>query len=64
MNRIHHWMMTACLVIMGVAMFFLTWRGQSLGTGAWLLLPLTLCLGMHFLMHRHFGHHQRNKDEK
>ena len=42
MNRIHHWMMTACLVIMGVAMFFLMWRGQSLGTGAWLLLSCLL----------------------
>ena len=30
---------------------------------AWLLLPLALCLGMHFLMHRHVGHDQRDRDE-
>ena len=36
---------------------------QSLSSGAWLLLPLALCLGMHFLMHRHVGHDQRDRDE-
>lgn len=58
MNRLHHWMMTICVVIMGAAMLLLTWRAQSLGSGTWLLLlPIGLCLGLHLLMHRHSKHH-------
>lgn len=55
MNR-HHWLMTACLVLMGVAMLIVLWRGNSFGFGAgtWLLLlPMGLCLGLHLFMHRH-----------
>ncbi|MGJ7458839.1 DUF2933 domain-containing protein [Halomonas sp. RA08-2] len=48
---------------MGGAVLLLMWRGQSLTSGAWLVLPLALCLGMHLLMHRHLGHHQRDQDE-
>lgn len=62
MNR-HHWLMTACLVLMGGAVLLVMWRGQSLSSGAWLVLPVALCLGMHFLMHRRLGHHQRKQDE-
>lgn len=51
---------TICLLLLGGAMLLLMWRGQSLASGAWLLLPLALCLGMHFLMHRH---HERRGDE-
>lgn len=43
-------MMTACVVLL------VMWRGQPLSSGTWLLLPLALCLGMHFLMH-----HQRTE---
>lgn len=62
-GALHKWMMTACLVLMGGAVLLFMWRGQSLGSGAWLVLPLALCLGMHLLMHRHLGHHQRDRDE-
>ncbi|MBB3330266.1 hypothetical protein BDK63_001123 [Halomonas campaniensis] len=54
MNRLHHWMMTACLVLMGVAMLVVLWRGNPFGAGTWLLLlPMGLCLGMHLFLHRH-----------
>jgi hypothetical protein len=56
-------MMTACLVLMGGAVLLFMWHGQSLASGAWLVLPLALCLGMHFLMHRHLGHHHGDRDE-
>lgn len=62
-GALHKGMMTACLVLMGGAVLLLMWRGQSLASGAWLVLPLALCLGMHLLMHRHLGHHQRDRDE-
>lgn len=63
-GALHKWMMTACLVLMGVAMLILLWRGNTFGAGTWLLLlPMALCLGMHLLMHRHLGHHQRDRDE-
>ncbi|WP_249976680.1 hypothetical protein [Vreelandella olivaria] len=57
MNRLHHWVMTACLLLMGVVMLLLMWRAQSLGGGVWLLLPMALCLGAHLLLHRHSSHH-------
>lgn len=50
----HAWMMPLCLILMGSAFLLVMWRGQTAG-GAWLLLPMMLCLGMHLLMHRH-GH--------
>ncbi|WP_162623016.1 hypothetical protein [Billgrantia lactosivorans] len=56
---LHAWMMPLCLGLMGLAVVLLMWRGQGAG-GAWLLLPMLLCLGMHFLMHRH-GHHHRDE---
>ncbi|EWH03918.1 DUF2933 domain-containing protein [Halomonas sp. BC04] len=57
-SRLHRWMMTICLVAMGGALLFTVLRGQSLGSGTWLLiLPMLLCLGMHFLMHRHGYRH-------
>ncbi|WP_146802079.1 hypothetical protein [Bisbaumannia pacifica] len=59
-RALHKWMMTACLMLMGGAVLLFMWRGQSLASGAWLLLPLALCLGMHFLMHRHLGDHQHD----
>lgn len=62
-GALHKWMMTACVVLMGSAVLLVMWRGQLLGSGAWLVLPLALCLGLHFLMHRHLGHHQRDRDE-
>lgn len=62
-GALHKWMMTLCLVLMGGAMLLFIWRSQSLSSGAWLMLPLALCLGMHFLMHRHLGSHQRDRDE-
>ncbi len=55
---LHHWMMTLCLVLMGGAFAFVLWRGQT-GGSLLLLLPMLLCLGMHFLMHRH-GHRHRD----
>ncbi|CAM3472931.1 DUF2933 domain-containing protein [Halomonas lysinitropha] len=61
-GALHKWMMTGCMVLMGGAVLLFMWRGQSLSSGAWLVLPLALCLGMHFLMHRHTGHHQRDQD--
>ena len=62
MNRLHHWMMTACLVLMGVAMLIVLSRGNPSGAGTWLLLlPMGLCLGMHLFLHRH-GHGQ-HRDE-
>ncbi|WP_373181651.1 hypothetical protein [Halomonas campaniensis] len=63
MNRLHHWMMTACVVLMGVAMLIVLWRGNSLGAAWLLLLPMGLCLGMHVLMHRHLGHHPNDRNE-
>ncbi|UYG05102.1 hypothetical protein OCT51_06965 [Halomonas sp. LR3S48] len=51
---LHAWMMPLCLILMGSAFLLLLWRGETAG-GAWLLLPMMLCLGMHLLMHRH-GH--------
>jgi fatty acid desaturase len=60
-GALHQWMMIACVVLMGGAVLLVMWRGQSMGSGAWLLLPLALCLGMHFLMHRHLGHHDRDE---
>ncbi|MCE9663504.1 hypothetical protein LY622_08600 [Halomonas sp. M5N1S17] len=58
---LHRWMMTFCLVAMGGAMLFVIWRGQTLGGGTWLLvLPMLLCLGIHFLMHRH-GHRHSHR---
>lgn len=62
MNRYHHAMMFACLALMGGAMLLLIWRSQPLGSGAWLLLPMVLCLGAHLLLHRH-GHHGDSRDE-
>ncbi|MBZ0329318.1 hypothetical protein KZO25_03195 [Halomonas sp. ANAO-440] len=54
-GNVHRWMMLFCLVAMGGAMLFVLWRG-NLGGGTWLLVaPMLLCIGMHFLMHRH-GH--------
>lgn len=60
MNRLHHWMMTVCLVLMGVAMLIVLWRGNPFGTGSWLLLllPMGLCLGLHLFMHRRGHHHE------
>lgn len=55
---LHHWMMTLCLVLMGSAFAFVLWRGQT-GGSLLLLLPMLLCLGMHFVMHRH-GHRHRD----
>tara|TARA_R110001599_G_C12268060_1_gene661057 strand:- start:2788 stop:3048 length:261 start_codon:yes stop_codon:yes gene_type:complete len=60
---LHKWMMTACVVLMGGAVLLVIWRGQSLASGAWLGLPLALCLGMHFLMHRQLGGHPGDRDE-
>ncbi|MBR2515586.1 MAG: hypothetical protein IKE45_16540 [Halomonas sp.] len=58
MNRLHHWMMTACLIMMGVAMVLLMWRAQPIGGGTWLLLlPMGLCLGLHLFMHHRSQHH-------
>ncbi|RCV89640.1 DUF2933 domain-containing protein [Billgrantia montanilacus] len=58
---LHRWMMTFCLVAMGGAMLFVLWRGQTLGGGTWLLvLPMLLCLGIHFLMHRR-GHRHSHR---
>ncbi|MCE8028719.1 DUF2933 domain-containing protein [Halomonas daqingensis] len=54
-------MMPLCLVLMGGAFVFVLWRGQT-GGSLLLLLPMLLCLGMHFLMHRH-GHGHRHGDE-
>ncbi|MDI5889539.1 hypothetical protein [Halomonas rhizosphaerae] len=62
-GALHKWMMTACVVLMGGAVLLFMWRGQSLSSGAWLVLPLALCLGMHFLMHRRLGHHEPDRDE-
>ncbi len=62
-GALHKGMMTACLVLMGGAVLLLMWRGQSLASGAWLVLPLALCLVMHFLMHRHLGDHPRDGNE-
>lgn len=56
-------MMTACVVLMGGAVLLVMWRGQSLASGAWLVLPLALCLGMHLLMHRYTGGHSHNREE-
>lgn len=57
-SRLHRWMMTLCLVAMGGALLFTVLRGQNLGSGTWLLvLPMLLCLGIHFLMHRHGRRH-------
>lgn len=61
MNRYHHAMMLACLAVMGGAMLLIG-RSNAPGNGAWLLLPLTLCLGAHLLLHRH-GHHGAARDE-
>jgi|GEM_PF-1304449 len=58
---LHAWLMPLCLILMGGAFVLVMWRGQTAG-GAWLLLPMLLCLGMHFLMHRH-GHGHRHRDE-
>jgi fatty acid desaturase len=58
-SRMHTWMMTICLVMMGGAILFFMWRGQT-GGSLLLLLPMLLCLGMHFFLHRH-GH--RHHDE-
>jgi hypothetical protein len=53
---LHKWMMTACLVLMGVAMLIVLWRGNPFGVGTWLLLlPMGLCLGVHLFVHR-LGH--------
>jgi hypothetical protein len=56
MNR-HNWLMIACLVLMGVAMLIVLWRGNPFGAGTWLLLllPMGLCLGLQLFVHRH-GH--------
>ena len=60
MNRLHHGMMTACLVVMGAAMLILVWRGNPFGASTWLLLlPMGLCLGLHFYLHRHM--HDRDE---
>ncbi|MYL24325.1 hypothetical protein GLV89_11115 [Halomonas alkaliantarctica] len=56
-RAVHGWMMLACVALMGGAAALLLWRGESLSGSAWLLLPMGLCLGMHFFMHRH-GHHR------
>ncbi|MFC7368692.1 MULTISPECIES: hypothetical protein [Vreelandella] len=54
MNRLRHWMMTTCLVLMGVAMLIVLWRGNPFGSSTWLLLvPMGLCLVLHFYLHRH-----------
>ncbi len=59
-GNLHRWMMIFCLVAMGGAMLFVLWRG-NLGGGTWLLIaPMLLCIGMHFLMHRH-GHQHRDE---
>ncbi|MGQ4877664.1 hypothetical protein ACOJCM_03720 [Billgrantia sp. LNSP4103-1] len=55
----HKWMMTLCLVLMGVAMLTVMWRGNAFGAGSWLLLlPMALCLGVHLLLHRHGHRHE------
>ncbi|WP_431023575.1 hypothetical protein [Halomonas sp. H5] len=56
MNRYHHAMMFACLAVMGGAMLLLISRSDAPGNGAWLLLPMVLCLGAHLLLHRHGPH--------
>ncbi|MFQ3786721.1 hypothetical protein [Halomonas sp. A29] len=58
LRGLHAWMMPLCLILMGSAFLLVMWRGQASG-GAWLLLPMMLCLGMHLLMHRH-GHSHRD----
>jgi hypothetical protein len=55
-GSLHSWLMTACLVLMGGAFLLVMWRGQTTG-GLLLLLPMLLCLGAHFLLHRHYGRH-------
>lgn len=55
MNRYHHAMMFACLAVMGGAMLLIS-RSNAPGSGAWLLLPMVLCLGAHLLLHRHGPH--------
>ncbi|MBA2779574.1 DUF2933 domain-containing protein [Billgrantia kenyensis] len=61
-SRLHGGMMTLCLVMMGAAMLFVLWRGQT-GSSLLLLLPMLLCLGMHFFLHRH-GHDHRDEGER
>ena len=51
---LHKGMALACVAIMGGGAALLMWRGVGSG---WWLLPMVLCLGAHFLLHRtHSGH--------
>lgn len=57
-GALHKCMMTACVLLMGVTMFIVLWRGNPAGAGTWLLLlSMGLCLVMHLFMHRHGQHH-------
>lgn len=54
----HHWFMMACCVAMAVVFAFLLWTtpaNQSLTSTLLAALPLLICVGMHFVMHRFMG---------
>ena len=56
-GALHSWLMAVCLMLMGGALLLVLWRGQTTG-GLLLLLPMLLCLGAHFLLHRHAHRHR------
>lgn len=67
-NRFAKLGMAACCIIMMVPIAFFLLSGASIGavfSNAGLILPLVLCLGMHFVMHRLMGrscHGDKTKD--
>lgn len=66
-NRFARLGMAACCIIMMVPIALVLLGGASIGavfSNAGLILPLVLCLGMHFVMHRMMGRSCHGKVEE
>lgn len=57
----HTLMMLVCCAAMFAGLYFFV--KSDLGSGSWgLLLPLLICVGMHFIMHRMMGSNCHDKE--
>jgi len=58
----HVGMMALCVVLMGGAFLYFSGASPDAGLSLGLLLPLLVCVGAHFLMHRFMGHGEQHSD--
>jgi len=55
-SQSHMGMMVLCVALIGGAFFFFSGPGLEGSLSLSILVPLVICVGAHFLMHRFMGH--------